>query len=160
MRKFVLLVALVLSATLLVAGAAFAVTRNCDGGVCKGTNGGEVLDGSPMSDVIYGLGGNDKVVGRGGNDTLKGGANRDRVNGGEGDDRVRGSLGSDEVFGGPGDDLVRATDGEQADDRARDVLDCGAGVDTVYFVPGQDVARENCEIRNPPDTQPTAAGRD
>ena len=54
----------------------------------------------------------------------------------------------------------RTTDGEQADDRARDVLDCGAGVDTVYFVPGQDVARENCEIRNPPDTQPTAAGRD
>lgn len=151
MRRSVLSLALVLTATLLVAGTALAVNRDCDGGVCKGTGGDDVLDGSPAKDVIYGLGGDDRVVGRGGGDTLKGGPNRDRVNGGGGDDRVRGALGTDEVFGGPGDDLVRASDGEQPNDRARDVLDCGAGVDTVYFIPGQDVARANCEVRNPPE---------
>lgn len=46
---------------------------------------------------------------------------------------------------------TRPRDGEQPDDRARDALDCGAGVDTGYFFPGQDVVRANCEIRNPPE---------
>ncbi len=151
MRRSVLLLALVLSATLLAAGAAFAVDRNCDGGECKGTGGSDVLDGSEVRDTIYGLGGDDVVVGRGGSDILKGGPNQDRVYGGEGNDRVRGALGTDEVFGGPGDDLVRASDGEQPNDGARDVLDCGAGVDTARFIPGQDVVRDNCEMLNPPD---------
>ena len=53
------------------------------------------------------------------------------------------------VFGGSGDDLVRGGTPERPNDRARDVLDCGAGTDTAYFIPGQDVVR-NCEILNPP----------
>lgn len=67
-----------------------------------------------------------------------------------GSDRVKGSAGADEVHGGPGDDLVRAGSPGQPNDGARDVLDCGNGADTAYYVEGQDVAGEDCEIVNPP----------
>ena len=139
-----------LAAMLTAAGVAPGLDRNCDGGVCYGTSGADVLYGSSVKDTIYGLGGDDKVVGRGGDDGLKGGPKRDRVNGGEGDDRVRGTLGTEVVYGGPGDDLVRGGDPERPNDGVKDVLDCGPGVDTVYFTPGQDVVRDNCEIENPP----------
>ncbi len=38
---------------------------------------------------------------------------------------------------------------ERLNDGARDVLDCGEGTDTAYFVEGQDALRD-CEITNPP----------
>lgn len=46
---------------------------------------------------------------------------------------MRGVSGNDRMYGG-----------------ARDVLDCGSGRDTAYFVRGQDSAR-NCEVINPPE---------
>jgi Ca2+-binding RTX toxin-like protein len=53
------------------------------------------------------------------------------------------------VYGGPGDDLVRGGTLERPDDGGRDVLDCGDGEDTAYFVDGQDTVRE-CENTDPP----------
>lgn len=45
---------------------------------------------------------------------------------------------------------MRAGSPGQPNDGARDVLDCGNGADTAYYVEGQDVAGEDCEIVNPP----------
>lgn len=73
-----------------------------------GTNGDDVLRGTPKRDVICGLRGNDKIYGRAGNDVLIGGPGRDVLYGGKGrdvfftKDRAR-----DRVFGGPGYDRIR-----------------------------------------------------
>ncbi len=39
---------------------------------------------------------------------------------------------------------------ERPNDGARDVLDCGDGTDTAYFVKGQDTVR-GCEFLDPPE---------
>jgi hypothetical protein len=50
-----------------------------------------------------------------------------------------------------GDDLVRAGSPDRPNDGARDVLDCGDGTDTAYYVGGQDVIRgSRREIIDPP----------
>ena len=148
MRRLAVLFVLVLSATLSAAGMAVAVTKTCPAN-CRGTNEDDALRGSARANVIYAEKGDDRILGRAGDDALKGGDGRDEVYGQSGADRVKGSNGMDEVYGGPGDDLVRGGTPERPDDRARDVLDCGDGTDTAYFIPGQDVVR-NCEILNPP----------
>ena len=149
MRKTAATIVLALGVVLLVAGAAFAVSKVCPDN-CRGTAGDDRLVGSPRANTIYAEDGNDRVLGRGGEDALKGGDGRDEVYGQEGNDRVKGSAGMDRVYGGPGDDLVRGGTPERPDDGTRDVLDCGDGTDTVYYVEGQDVVNDDCENRNPP----------
>ena len=150
MRRTTTTTALTFCLVLLLAGTALAVTRMCPGD-CRGTGGDDRLVGSARANTIYAEDGDDRVVGRAGDDALKGGDGRDEVYGGEGNDRVKGSAGMDEVDGGPGDDLVRAGTPERPNDGARDVLDCGDGTDTAYYVEGQDVIRDDsCEIINPP----------
>ncbi len=78
-----------------------------------GTDGDDVLRGTPERDVIWGgLGddeihgslGNDLICGGPGADLLYGGRGNDEVDGGAGDDdRVIGDLGDDKLLGGPGD---------------------------------------------------------
>ncbi len=136
-------------ATFVVAGTALAINKMCPGD-CRGTSGDDRLVGSVRDNVIYAEDGGDRMLGRNGDDQLKGGDGRDEVYGQEGADRVKGSAGRDIVFGGPGDDLVRGGTAEQTGDGARDVLDCGDGTDTVYFVPEQDVVK-NCENPVPSD---------
>jgi trimeric autotransporter adhesin len=118
-----------------------------------GTQGADVLVGTSRADVICGLGGNDRIVGRGGNDVLSGGPGNDVViggdgrdvllgglgkdvlQGGRGDDRLEGGAGSDQLYGGIGHDTLlggAAADRLFARDRARDVVDGGAGTDTAY----------------------------
>ena len=65
--------------------------------VCSilGTDGDDVLTGSPFDDIICGLGGNDRLEGGDGDDVLFGG---------EGDDVLAGGAGDDCMVGGPGDD--------------------------------------------------------
>lgn len=150
MKRFVFASMFVLSTTLSVAGAAFAVSKMCPGD-CRGTAGNDRIVGSARAQTIYGERGNDRVLGRAGDDYVKGGADNDEVYGQEGNDKVKGTLGGDEIFGGPGDDTLRAGALEQPNDGARDVLDCGDGTDTAYFTPGQDVVHEDCEILNPPE---------
>jgi len=148
MRETATTIVLMFCVALLLTGTPFAVTKTCPD-TCRGTAGDDRLVGSARANTIYAADGNDRVVGRGGEDALKGGDGRDEVFGGEGNDRVKGSADMDEVSGGPGDDLVRAGTPERPNDGARDVLDCGDGTDTVYYVEGQDTVR-NCEITNPP----------
>jgi RTX calcium-binding nonapeptide repeat (4 copies) len=73
-------------------------------GVCRvsaaacsilGTDGDDVLTGSPFDDILCGLGGNDRLEGGNGDDVLLGG---------EGDDVLVGGAGDDCMVGGPGDD--------------------------------------------------------
>ena len=141
MKKTVLIVGFSFAATLIVAGAALAVTRSCGGGECRGTNGADTLYGSPMAETIYGFGGNDKIYGAGGADVLKGGYGTDFVKDGGGDNTIKGGLGRDVLRGGPGDETIRAGAVGQDNDNAPDDVDCGAGTDTVYYTPGQDAVR-------------------
>ena len=83
------------------------------------------LIGGPRADRLWGLGGDDVLLGRRGADTLLGGAGRDLLIGGAGQDLLSGGPGRDRLQGGPGADRLRLRDG------ARDVVDCGAGVDRV-----------------------------
>ncbi len=145
-----MLFVLVFASTLAVAGVALAVTKNCTGGECIGTSRSDTIIGSDGPDTVRAGAGNDKIEGLGGDDRLFGDRDNDRVFGGEGNDTVKGSTGADTVDGGPGDDLVRGGTHKKANDGVRDILDCGEGIDTVYFVRGQDVIR-NCEFFNTPE---------
>ena len=71
-----------------------------------GTQGADVLRGTPDGDVICGLGGDDRAVAGGGKDLVYGGNGRDRLFGGAGDDAVYGGPGADRLVGGPGSDLL------------------------------------------------------
>lgn len=95
-----------------------------------GTDGDDVLHGTPERDVIWGGPGdddlhsslgNDLVCGAGGDDVIHGGRGNDEVDGGPGTDRVIGDLGDDKVTGGPGD----------ADEAAGHL-----GIDTINGGPG------------------------
>lgn len=128
----VLVLVFVSVATLLAFGAAFDVPEDCGGGTCQGTDGDDVLHGTPRIDKIFGQGGDYRVNGYRNPDTLKGGG------------------GADALYGGGGDEVIRASTMERVDEGARDVIDCGGGTDKVYVVPGQDDAADDCEIRSPP----------
>jgi Ca2+-binding RTX toxin-like protein len=109
------------------------------GKTVTGTAGADVLVGTPYADVLNGAGGDDVIRGGGGSDVLNGGAGADRLYGGPGNDVLIGGPGPDRLFGGAGDDTIRARDG------VRDVVDCGAGRDTVT-ADRKDVVSRNCEI--------------
>jgi len=149
-KKHAFMFVFVLVTTLVVAGAAFAAVKQCNGGTCRGTSGDDKIYGSVRNEIVFGEQGDDRLYGRGGEDLLKGDPGRDTVYGQEGPDRVKGGTGRDMVYGGPGDDLVRGGTHDQTNDGVRDILDCGPGVDTVYYTPGTDVLRD-CEVRNPPE---------
>jgi RTX calcium-binding nonapeptide repeat (4 copies)/Divergent InlB B-repeat domain len=92
------------------------------------------LNGGARSDAIYGRAGNDRIRGLGGNDCLFGEGGNDQVWGGPGNDAVSGGKGSDRLYGGAGRDTMQGGPGRDrifAVDRARDVVVCGRGRDTV-----------------------------
>ena len=76
-----------------------------------GTDGPDVLDGTPERDFICGGAGDDVISGLGEDDVLLGGAGDDTVNGGAGNDVVAGDIGWDQLQGGPGGDTVNGRDG-------------------------------------------------
>ncbi|HUC06870.1 MAG TPA: calcium-binding protein [Solirubrobacterales bacterium] len=134
MRKLLLPLALVfLFASFLAAAAPSEDDARCHGRLAKivGTDGDDVLQGTPERDVIWGGDGDDTITGSLGNDLLCGGPGADLVHGGRGndivdggadaEDRVIGDLGDDKVIGGPGD----------ADEAAGSL-----GIDTVNGGPG------------------------
>jgi VCBS repeat-containing protein len=105
-------------------------------------------------DIVYGGLGNDTILtgddadtifGDGGNDLINAGVDADLVYGGTGDDTIVGSEGADTIFGEAGNDLIYgglddtigdALDLPDASDlrplNNRDLLDGGAGNDTIY----------------------------
>ena len=58
----------------------------CNGGICNGTNGNDLMLGSSSADSIRGKNGTDCIVG------------------GDGDDDITGNNGGDVCIGGPGND--------------------------------------------------------
>jgi Tol biopolymer transport system component len=123
----------------------------------RGTNGPDVLTGTPFRDIMTGLAGDDelaggdgvdRLIGGPGGDTLLGGRQGDRLEGGYGadlliggsfqqdvnttiDDRLIGGPGPDELRGGPGSDSLSGGTGN-------DVLRGGTGEDSLYGGPGND----------------------
>jgi Ca2+-binding RTX toxin-like protein len=118
-----------------------------------GTNGPDILNGTPFGDTMFGLGGSDIINGGGGNDFLCGGAGSDLINGGPdndtidagsgtdtangdaGNDNIKGDAGSDLITGGTGDDVLDARDGVNGNDSANGgpgsdicTVDAGDGV--------------------------------
>ncbi|UJA21164.1 S8 family serine peptidase [Thermoleophilia bacterium SCSIO 60948] len=87
--------------------------------VVRGTQGRDLLVGSPRSDLIRGRGGADRIGGLKGPDCIFPGQGKDRVNAGAGNDRIRARGGS------------------------ADVIDCGGGRDVATIGPNDRVRR--CE---------------
>jgi len=85
-----------------------------------GTAGNDVLHGTEGREVLDGLGGNDRIEAGAGSDTIMGGA---------GDDVLLSGSGTDELDGGDGDDILYLG----GDYSAYDIVDGGAGYDTVVF---------------------------
>jgi Ca2+-binding RTX toxin-like protein len=138
MRKLFLASALVFLLASSLAAAVPAAEEEAEDARCHGrramivgTDGDDVLQGTPERDVIWGGGGNDTITGSLGNDLLCGGPGADLIHGGRGndiadggagaDDRVIGDLGDDKLAGGPGD----------ADEVAGSL-----GIDTINGGPG------------------------
>ncbi|UEM06261.1 hypothetical protein JL101_012760 [Skermanella rosea] len=96
-----------------------------------GTNGPDILVGTPKSDVLNGLAGNDIVKGLAGSDVLNGGIGRDEIRAGTGNDVVRGGAGSDSLYGESGADRLFGGAGS-------DYLDGGTGADKVHGDEGND----------------------
>jgi Ca2+-binding RTX toxin-like protein len=134
MRGFIAGVALVLAALAFV-GAAPAgeeAEARCHGRrpTIAGTEGPDVLQGTPGRDVIWGGGGDDKIEGALGNDLICGGPGDDLIHGGRGNDTVDGGPGTDRVLGDLGDDKLTGGSGNG------DEVGGGLGIDTISGGPG------------------------
>jgi hypothetical protein len=71
-----------------------------------GTDGDDILVGTPVRDVLCGFGGDDQLEGGAGDDTLLGGTGDDVLIGGEGTDCMVGERGRDSADSAPGDVAV------------------------------------------------------
>ena len=101
----------------------------------SGGRGNDTLDGGRGGDQMLGDEGDDVMRGGMGRDRLDGGSGQDRLDGGSGIDDLQGGEGNDEVVGGPGADVLRGGPGDdsiRAADDSADIVECGAGNDTVY----------------------------
>lgn len=151
MKRTTTILMLAAMAVFLAAGTAFAASVSCPGGgVCEGTSNNDTIRGGTGNDSMLGGAGDDKMYGGSGQDMVKGNRDNDTIQGGVDADKVKGGEGRDDVKGGPGDDIVRAGSHGRTNDQVPDVLDCGDGTDTAYFVAGQDTVT-NCEVLNPPE---------
>lgn len=111
-----------------------------------GSDGDDVLAGTPKADAFLLLAGRDRAFGRGGGDRFCAGAGHDRLYGGSGRDRVYGDTGKDRLSGGGGGDLLAGGGGKdrlrggRGDDRLRG----DGGADRCNGGPGEDSAA-GCE---------------
>lgn len=131
-----LVVAALAAMTSVVATVAPAnAAPSCHGHVATivGTDGADVIHGTPHADVIVAGDGADVVYGEGGNDIICGGRGlieyrhppiSDRIYGGPGDDIIDGGPGPDRLHGGAGADHLYG----------------GSGADWLYDGPGNDRA--------------------
>jgi Tol biopolymer transport system component len=142
-----------------------------------GTDGPDVLTGTPLADVVLGLGGNDRLTavpqifsgdtleGGPGDDVLVGSTQSDDLDGGPGNDTLSGGTGPDLLVGGPGRDTIRGGGGRdliQARDGERDVVSCGTNASKttgpeadVAYVDAIDEVASDCEyVFRPGPAQP------
>jgi len=128
-----LALAVVVTATATAAEEGEGEPPRCHGRRAKiiGTEGNDVIHGTPHRDVIWGGDGDDVIYGSLGNDLICGGPGADLIHGGRGndlldggagdDDRVSGDLGDDKVLGGAGNG------DEVAGDLGIDIVNGGPG---------------------------------
>jgi Ca2+-binding RTX toxin-like protein len=127
----------------LQASAGAEGTTGSDGRIgvtIAGTDGDDVIHGTPYDDRLFGGGGNDTIFGYEGDDLLDGGSGNDRLFGGPGNDRLLGASGNDQLFGGTGDDSLSGGLGNDRlfGEEGRDSLDGGPGDDLLDGGPGAD----------------------
>jgi Ca2+-binding RTX toxin-like protein len=103
------------------------------GSTIHGTDGDDVIHGTPFNDRLFGGAGDDTIYGHEGDDLLDGGTGNDRLFGGPGDDDLLGGSGNDRLHGGTGDDRLDGGTGTDRlfGDEGRDWLDGGAGDDIL-----------------------------
>lgn len=92
--------------------------------VIRGTPEADDIRGGPGDDTICGLGGADVIRGDGGNDRLSGGAGPDQLSGGKGRDTIRGNGAADVIRGGKGADVIHGGP-------ANDTCDGGPGINDI-----------------------------
>jgi len=117
--------------------------------VDPGTDGDDLIIGTPFNDVIDAKAGNDEVYGLDGDDTLKGGNGNDYLEGGAGSDTLTGGTDNDVMIGGSGFDtyLFNLGDGsdtvfDTAENGVGNILSFGDGItrnDITMTVDGDDL---------------------
>jgi Ca2+-binding RTX toxin-like protein len=107
-----------------------------------GTSGPNRLVGTPKADMLKGKGGKDTLIARGGADRLFGGPGPDTLRGGPGRDLFN-TRRNGYSAGGQGNDRILARD------NTSDLIDCGAGFDTVVVDQLEDGVF-NCEVIKEP----------
>jgi Ca2+-binding RTX toxin-like protein len=152
-------------------------TKNPD--TITGTSGQDYIRALAGADLARGLGEDDSIVGGRGSDTVKGGNGPDELLwGGEAgptldgpftdasDDYTYGGAGNDHLFGGFAEAGVDRVYGEDGGDYietyqrgrlaelpgvvvTKEIVNCGAGQDTVAFDKDKDEVAQNCEVRYP-----------
>ncbi|MGB9801159.1 MAG: calcium-binding protein [Thermanaerothrix sp.] len=85
-------------------------------GTFNGSNGNDLILGSPRADTIDGRQGGDCILGGGDNDILRGHVGNDVLLGGPGDDILYGNQGSDTLIGGEGYDICYGGGGSDSFD--------------------------------------------
>ena len=98
----------------------------------QGTDGNDLLTGTPLDDRIAAGAGDDSVAGGTGDDTLLGQDGDDLLSGEAGDDSLDGSDGSDTLVGGDGNDVTFGRLGN-------DLQLGGAGDDELWGAQGEDL---------------------
>lgn len=110
-----------------------------------GTNGDDVITGTPDRDVIFAGDGSDTIDGVDGADIILGGYGDDTIYGGAGADVLVAGSGNDTVYGGPGADTVTGDEGadtlrgEGGNDRISDFNYDSAAVNRLIGGVGDDV---------------------
>lgn len=133
MRRLIAGAALIVVALVFVADAVGeGETPRCRGhrATIVGSEGPDVLHGTPGRDVIWAGGGDDAIEGALGNDLICGGPGNDLIHGGRGNDLLDGGPGTDRVLGDLGDDKLTGGPGNG------DEVGGGLGIDTLSGGPG------------------------
>ncbi len=123
-------------------GEVAGLERRCLGAPATivGTDGADVITGTPGPDVIVALGGDDQIDGGGGDDIICAGKGDDSIDGGDGADTVLGGQGNDVIRGGAGRDVLNGQNGRDrvAGNQGDDVLVGGNQRDMILGNTGHD----------------------
>lgn len=103
------------------------------------------IDGTEGDDVIIGTPGRDSINGLEGDDLLQGENGRDTLSGGDGNDTIGGDNGADFILGGDGEDILSGGDGADRieGNLSDDLIAGGRGVDILFGGNGNDTIRGN-----------------
>ncbi|UFS65776.1 Hint domain-containing protein [Paracoccus denitrificans] len=109
--------------------------------IIPGTNGNDILNGTPQDDEFHRGNGFDLVYGNDGNDLMNGNdadMGADTLYGGGGSDTITGSIGGDSIDGGDGDDYLYGARIDSTPD-GNDTIFGGAGDDYIQGMMGSDL---------------------